>query len=192
MIFRLFPGNRQEATIEALYGAIVAQARTPVFYRDYGVPDTVNGRFDMIILHLALVLERLEAESEAAQGAGAGGLRSVLPRDGRPSARKRRQRPQGSEGDAADRGRRFMAGAKCVSRGPGRAGRSGAGRQRSRAMSMRERPAPTPAPNALRLMSATAAAIAVAANRSREGPIDLARSANGAGESRELTRMMIR
>lgn len=64
MIFRLFPGNRQETTIKALYGAIVAQARLPVFYRDYGVPDTVNGRFDMIVLHLALLLDRMEAGSE--------------------------------------------------------------------------------------------------------------------------------
>ena len=70
MIFRLFPGNRQEATIEALYGAIVAQARMPVFYRDYGVPDTVNGRFDMIVLHLALFLDRMEAGSEAMRTQG--------------------------------------------------------------------------------------------------------------------------
>lgn len=38
---------------------IVAQARSPSFYRDYQVPDTVNGRFDMIVLHLVLVLGRL-------------------------------------------------------------------------------------------------------------------------------------
>ncbi len=38
---------------------IVAQARSPSFYRDYGVPDTVSGRFDMIVLHLVLVLRRL-------------------------------------------------------------------------------------------------------------------------------------
>ena len=70
MIFRLFPGNRQEATIKALYGAIVAQARMPVFYRDYGVPDTVNGRFDMIVLHLALFLDRVEVESAATRTQG--------------------------------------------------------------------------------------------------------------------------
>jgi cytochrome b pre-mRNA-processing protein 3 len=39
----------------------VAQARLPQLYRDYAVPDTVNGRFDLIILHLALVLDRLAA-----------------------------------------------------------------------------------------------------------------------------------
>ena len=54
--------NRHAATIDALYGTIVAQARSPSFYRDYGVPDTVNGRFEMVVLHLALLLRRLEGE----------------------------------------------------------------------------------------------------------------------------------
>jgi cytochrome b pre-mRNA-processing protein 3 len=38
---------------------IVAQARMPGFYRDYAVPDTVNGRFELIVLHLTLLLDRL-------------------------------------------------------------------------------------------------------------------------------------
>jgi cytochrome b pre-mRNA-processing protein 3 len=46
-------------TIEAIYGMIVAQAREPWFYRAMGVPDTVNGRFDMVLLHLWMVLRRL-------------------------------------------------------------------------------------------------------------------------------------
>jgi len=46
-------------TIEAIYGMIVAQAREPLFYREFGVPDTVDGRFDMVLLHLWLVLRRL-------------------------------------------------------------------------------------------------------------------------------------
>lgn len=46
-------------TIEAIYGMIVAQAREPGFYRDLGVPDTVNGRFDLLLLHLWMVLRRL-------------------------------------------------------------------------------------------------------------------------------------
>ena len=47
-------------TIEAIYGMIVTQAREPAFYRDYAVPDTVNGRFDLLLLHLWLVLRRLK------------------------------------------------------------------------------------------------------------------------------------
>ena len=46
-------------TIEAIYGMIVTQAREPLFYRDLGVPDTVNGRFDLLVLHLWMVLRRL-------------------------------------------------------------------------------------------------------------------------------------
>jgi cytochrome b pre-mRNA-processing protein 3 len=59
----IFPRFRRKPsgpdTISALYGMIVAQARMPSFYRDYAVADTVNGRFDLIVLHLALVLDRL-------------------------------------------------------------------------------------------------------------------------------------
>jgi cytochrome b pre-mRNA-processing protein 3 len=58
-----------DPTIAALYGAIVAQAREPSFYEVYAVPDTVLGRFDLIVLHLALVLRRLREEDGAvAQG----------------------------------------------------------------------------------------------------------------------------
>jgi len=46
-------------TIAVLYGAIVAQARDPRFHEAYAVPDTVPGRFDLIVLHLALVLRRM-------------------------------------------------------------------------------------------------------------------------------------
>jgi cytochrome b pre-mRNA-processing protein 3 len=53
-------------TIRALYGMIVAQARSPVFYRTYGVPDTVQGRFDLLVLHLVLVLRRLDRDNEVA------------------------------------------------------------------------------------------------------------------------------
>jgi cytochrome b pre-mRNA-processing protein 3 len=49
------------ATIEAIYGMIVAQARLPDFYVRFGVPDTVNGRFDMVLVHLWMVLRRLRA-----------------------------------------------------------------------------------------------------------------------------------
>jgi len=60
MMFPLFRREpRGPDTISALYGMIVAQARLPCFYRDYAVADTVNGRFDLIVLHLALLLDRL-------------------------------------------------------------------------------------------------------------------------------------
>ncbi len=64
MILSLFRRDRRANTISALYGMIVAQARLPCFYRDYAVPDTVNGRFDLIVLHLALALGRLLPDPE--------------------------------------------------------------------------------------------------------------------------------
>jgi cytochrome b pre-mRNA-processing protein 3 len=51
--------RRPDPTIESLYGMIVAQARSAAFYRNCGVPDTVSGRLEMVILHMALVLRRL-------------------------------------------------------------------------------------------------------------------------------------
>ncbi len=48
-----------------LYDSIVAQSRVEAFYRDLGVPDTVEGRFELIVLHLHLVLERLRREGAA-------------------------------------------------------------------------------------------------------------------------------
>jgi cytochrome b pre-mRNA-processing protein 3 len=54
------PRMPSRGTIEAIYGMIVTQAREPLFYRDLAVPDTVNGRFDMLLLHLWMVLHRLK------------------------------------------------------------------------------------------------------------------------------------
>ncbi|MGD9784253.1 MAG: ubiquinol-cytochrome C chaperone family protein [Hyphomicrobiaceae bacterium] len=52
---------------EEIYGAVVAFARRTEFYRDYGIPDTMNGRYEMLVLGLFLVLERLRAEGASAQ-----------------------------------------------------------------------------------------------------------------------------
>ena len=62
MKFGWFRRDPHAATIRGLYGAIVAQARAPTFYAEYGVPDTVSGRFDLIVLHLALLTRRLRVE----------------------------------------------------------------------------------------------------------------------------------
>jgi cytochrome b pre-mRNA-processing protein 3 len=67
MIFRLFRRPSEKVSIAALYGMIVAQARNEAFYRGYGVPDTVDGRIEMLILHAVLVLQRLEGGPEQAR-----------------------------------------------------------------------------------------------------------------------------
>ena len=50
--------------VRAVYRSIVAQSRRPVFYAEWGVPDTATGRFDMISLHLILLFRRMRRESE--------------------------------------------------------------------------------------------------------------------------------
>jgi cytochrome b pre-mRNA-processing protein 3 len=70
MILARFRRNSQAHTIHALYGAIVAQARSVAFYADYRVPDTVEGRFDLIVLHLVLLLNRLDRRAEAGRDFG--------------------------------------------------------------------------------------------------------------------------
>jgi cytochrome b pre-mRNA-processing protein 3 len=57
---RLF--KAREKREKRLYEAIVAAARHVRFYEDMGVPDTIDGRFEMIVLHLFLVLNRLKGE----------------------------------------------------------------------------------------------------------------------------------
>jgi cytochrome b pre-mRNA-processing protein 3 len=70
MIFRLFRRSPPDDSIASLYGAIVAQARAAAFYRDYGVPDTVDGRLEMVVLHLVLLLHRLNTEPGAPRATG--------------------------------------------------------------------------------------------------------------------------
>jgi cytochrome b pre-mRNA-processing protein 3 len=60
-------GKRLERA-RPLYEALVAQARWPDFFRGAGLPDSVDGRFESIVLHLFLLLHRLKGQgSEAAE-----------------------------------------------------------------------------------------------------------------------------
>ena len=72
MIFKLFRRTPRDNTIACLYGTIVAQARLPAFYQIYGVPDTVDGRLEMIMLHTVLFLRRLESEAAPIRALGQG------------------------------------------------------------------------------------------------------------------------
>ena len=54
--------SRLGKTASALYGSIVTQARIPEFYTRAGVPDTMEGRFSVISVHMFLALERIRSE----------------------------------------------------------------------------------------------------------------------------------
>ena len=56
----LFHRRHLTGPAQTLYVCVVEQARQPEFYQSAGVPDTLDGRFDMILLHAFLVLHRLK------------------------------------------------------------------------------------------------------------------------------------
>jgi cytochrome b pre-mRNA-processing protein 3 len=63
----LFHRNRYRPQAHAAYTSIVEHARAPDFFLRLDVPDTLDGRFEMIALHMFLVLNRLKAEHEATE-----------------------------------------------------------------------------------------------------------------------------
>ncbi|MEM8695736.1 MAG: ubiquinol-cytochrome C chaperone family protein [Pseudomonadota bacterium] len=65
LIDRLFTRNRPRDAMVPLYRAIVERGRDPQWYAEGGVPDTKDGRFDMIAAILATVLLRLERDGQA-------------------------------------------------------------------------------------------------------------------------------
>lgn len=60
-------GRDDRRRLVPLYRAIIAEARDPAWYRDGAVPDTLDGRFDMLALVMALVLDRLHAAGDSGQ-----------------------------------------------------------------------------------------------------------------------------
>jgi cytochrome b pre-mRNA-processing protein 3 len=67
ILARIFGERRDESL--ALYQAVVARAREHHWYVEGAVPDTVDGRFDVVAAVLSLVLLRLESEAAGAQPA---------------------------------------------------------------------------------------------------------------------------
>lgn len=66
MIKRLFSKSDDQMALRPLYDAVVAHAREPHWYEVGEVPDTIDGRFDMVSAILSLVLVRMEAIGEPA------------------------------------------------------------------------------------------------------------------------------
>jgi cytochrome b pre-mRNA-processing protein 3 len=66
-MFALFRANPARDAAGLAYGRIVAQARRPGFFTSIGVPDTLDGRFELICLHAFLFLHRLRRDAEPAR-----------------------------------------------------------------------------------------------------------------------------
>lgn len=66
MFPRLFRRRPAYDAGTALYRAAAAQAREPAFYRDAHAPDTVEGRFELYMIHVILIAMRLRGRGRAA------------------------------------------------------------------------------------------------------------------------------
>jgi cytochrome b pre-mRNA-processing protein 3 len=57
--------NPDKIAAEKLYFSLASQSRNPVFYAEWGVPDTLDGRFDMVLLHTFAVIQHLRKHGKA-------------------------------------------------------------------------------------------------------------------------------
>ncbi|MGH1398295.1 MAG: ubiquinol-cytochrome C chaperone family protein [Alphaproteobacteria bacterium] len=56
--------NPYENAARDVYGVVAAHIREVAFYTDYGVPDTFDGRFDLMVLHVCLVMQGLRQSGD--------------------------------------------------------------------------------------------------------------------------------
>ena len=56
--------HRYANAIEKTYGEIVRQARRPELITNFHVKDNIDGRFDLLCLHMCLVIKRLKSKPE--------------------------------------------------------------------------------------------------------------------------------
>ena len=67
-LLRKRPSRKQEGA--RLYEPLVSRARSAVFFTDFGVPDTIDGRIDLVVLHAWLALAALKAAGAGEQAQG--------------------------------------------------------------------------------------------------------------------------
>jgi cytochrome b pre-mRNA-processing protein 3 len=59
--------NPYEGAARILYAQALEQTRDPEFYSKFGVPDSFDGRFDLLLLHIFLLMERMLGEPNVGQ-----------------------------------------------------------------------------------------------------------------------------
>lgn len=69
-MLRFFTRKKTDPAVLRLYDQVVAQARQPVFYQTFGVPDTLDGRFDMVVFHVWPLIAALKNDKGAIAPAG--------------------------------------------------------------------------------------------------------------------------
>ena len=67
---RFTAARRRRARAQSIYAEIVEQSRLPTFYTALRAPDSIDGRFEMLILHVILLVRRLKREGEVGRFLG--------------------------------------------------------------------------------------------------------------------------
>jgi cytochrome b pre-mRNA-processing protein 3 len=70
LIFRLFRKDKSRIAIATLYERIATASRTPGLYAGLGFPDTIEGRFESLSLHMILALRSLRGKPRPADDIG--------------------------------------------------------------------------------------------------------------------------
>ena len=70
MLGKFLKSNPEQVAADKLYRSVVSQARRPEFYLLVGVPDSLDGRFELNALHVFLVLDRLKQDYPRGAGLG--------------------------------------------------------------------------------------------------------------------------
>ncbi len=76
MLQKFIQTRKYKSIVPDLYNDIVAQSRQVQFYEEYGVDDDFEGRFNMLSIHMILVLDRLQKEEK--EGANSTLLNQIL------------------------------------------------------------------------------------------------------------------
>ena len=174
MIFARWRARRASiALIEQLRGEIVAAARRPALYETLGAPDRSDGRFELLTLHVGLVLRRLVAIGGLGHDIAQDLVNSVFLHFDDTSARNGVERRRGFEAPEKDQGgvlrpeRRLCGGARFGSRA------DAGGGARAQCLRRSERRAARPARSPITSSRVDAALADDAARRLRVGPISL-------------------
>ena len=65
-MFSFFKPNKTLSNVDKVYGIVVDQSRKPIFYTELLIPDNIDGRFDVLSLHMFFIFSRLKNEEHIA------------------------------------------------------------------------------------------------------------------------------
>ena len=63
-MFSFLKRDNSLSNVDKVYGIVVDQSRKPIFYTELSIPDNIDGRFDVLGLHMFFIFSRLKNEEK--------------------------------------------------------------------------------------------------------------------------------